>query len=171
MLYTDHGFHLGEKERFAKRSLWQDGAGTPLIIVGPGIAKGEVCDKPVQLLDIYPTLLELTGLKADPSHEGHSLKALLNNPQADWPYMARTSFGPGNVAIVSEGYRYIRYNDGSEELYNRKADPHEWHNIANNPEQKTVLEKHRARLPKTFHPVLGENSTGHKAFDSTESRR
>jgi arylsulfatase A-like enzyme len=171
VLYTDHGFHLGEKNRFAKRSLWQDGAGTPLIIVGPGVAKGAVCHQPVQLLDIYPTLLELSGLKADPLHEGNSLKPLLENPTADWSHMARTSFGPGNVAIVSEGYRYIRYNDGSEELYDRQTDPHEWKNIEGNPKNKAVLEKYRAQLPQTFHPILGKGSTGHKAFEATEARR
>jgi arylsulfatase A-like enzyme len=171
VLYTDHGFHLGEKRHFAKRTIWQDGAGTPLIISGPGIATGSVCDKPVQLLDIYPTLLDLTGLKADPAHEGNSLRPLLENPKADWPHMARSSFGPGNVAIISEGYRYIRYNDGSEELYDRKADPHEWHNIANNPEKKAVLKKHRSQLPETYHPALEGNSTGHKAFKATEEMR
>jgi len=169
VFYTDHGFHLGEKRHFAKRTIWQDGAGTPMIIVGPGIAQGAVCDQPVQLLDIYPTLLDLTGLKADPKHEGHSLKPLLKNPAADWPHMARSSFGPGNVAIISEGYRYIRYNDGSEELYDRKADPHEWDNLADNPEKKAVLARHRARLPETYHPALEGNSTGHKAFNATEA--
>ncbi len=140
-------------------------------MVGPGIAQGAVCDQPVQLLDIYPTLLDLTGLKADPAHEGHSLKPLLKNPEADWPHMARSSFSAGNVAIISEDYRYIRYNDGSEELYDRKADPHERDNLTDNPEKKAVLARHRARLPKTYHPVLGKGSTGHKAFEATEQRR
>lgn len=171
VLYTDHGFHLGEKERFAKRSIWQDGAGTPLIMAGPGIPKGKTCDKPVQLLDIYPTLLDLAGLEANPKHEGHSLRPLLENHQAEWPYFARSSFGPGNVAIVSEGYRYIHYNDGSEELYDRKADPHEWHNLARNPEKQEVLKRHRASLPATYHPVLGKDSTGHKAFEAAEEGR
>ena len=106
VLYTDHGFHQGEKERFAKRSLWEDGTRTPMIIAGPGIVEGKVCSKPAQLLDIYPTLLELTGLKADAKLEGNSLVPLLKNPQADWPHMARTSFGPGNYSIVSEAYRF-----------------------------------------------------------------
>jgi hypothetical protein len=66
---------------------------------------------------------------------------------------------------------YIHYNDGSEELYERKADPHEWKNIAGNPKNKAVLEKHRAQLPQTFHPILGKGSTGHKAFEATEARR
>ena len=171
VLCSDHGFHQGEKERFAKRSLWQDGTGTPLIIAGPGIAKGKRCDKPVQLLDIYPTLLDLCGLKANPAHEGHSLRPLLENPGAAWPYMARCSFGPGNVAIVSERYRYIHYNDGSEELYDRKKDPHEWSNLANAPERKRVLEWHRKHLPAEYHPVLGKGSTGHKAFKASEERK
>jgi len=171
VLYTDHGFHLGEKERFAKRSIWQDGAGVPLIIAGPGIAQRQDCQQPVQLLDIYPTLLSLTGLQADPKHEGHSLKALLENPAGVWPFMARSSFGPGNVAIISAGYRYIHYNDGSEELYDRSNDPHEWFNLADNPEKKTILDIHRASLPTHYHAILGAGSTGHEAYSASESRR
>ncbi|MFC1766814.1 sulfatase, partial [Planctomycetota bacterium] len=171
VLYTDHGFHLGEKERFAKRSIWQDGAGVPLIIAGPGIAKGQTCQQPVQLLDIYPTLLSLANLKADSKHEGHSLKPLLENPDVAWPHMARSSFGPGNVALISSTYRYIRYNDGSEELYDRLDDPHEWHNLANNPEKTQVLEIFRMSLPTTHYEILGEGSTGHEAYRASESRR
>ena len=89
VLYTDHGFHLGEKERFGKRSLWEDGTRTAMIIAGPGILEGAVCSKPAQLLDIYPTLLELTGLKADSKLEGKSLVPLLKNPQSDWPPIMR----------------------------------------------------------------------------------
>lgn len=170
VLYTDHGFHLGEKARVAKRSLWQDGAGVPLIIAGPGVAGGVACDKPVQLLDIYPTLLAMSGLKADPKHEGHSLVPLLENPAADWPHVARSSFGPGNVAVISERYRYIHYNDGSEELYDRAEDPNEWCNLIGDPELSGVVKTHRASLPTTFHAVLGSGSTGHQAYKATEAR-
>ena len=169
VLYTDHGFHQGEKERFAKRSLWEDGTRTPMIIAGPGIVKGGVCSKPTQLLDIYPTLLELTGLKADPKLEGNSLVPLLKNPQTDWPHMARTSFGPGNYSIVSEHYRYIHYNDGSEEFYDRAKDPHEWNNVINNPEYAAVIKKHRAQIPQQRHEILGNSSTGHKSFEASEA--
>ncbi len=123
VLFSDHGFHLGEKQRWAKRSLWEDSTHVPLIIVGPGIPEGKVCRKPVELLDIYPTLLELAGLEADARLEGHSLLPLLRNPEADWPHMARTSFGPGNCSIRSESYRYIHYNDGSEEFYDHNRPP------------------------------------------------
>ncbi|MGB0414176.1 MAG: sulfatase [Coraliomargarita sp.] len=169
VLYTDHGFHQGEKERFAKRSLWEDGTRTPMIIVGPGIVEGGVCSKPAQLLDIYPTLLELTGLKADPKHEGNSLVPLLKNPQAEWPHYARTSFGPGNYAIISEDYRYIHYNDGSEEFYDRRKDAHDWNNVIDNPEYAAVIKKHRAEVPQERHEILGERSTGHKSFQATEA--
>ena len=147
-VYSDHGFHLGEKERYAKRSLWEDGARVPMIIVGPGIKPGQVCNKPVELLDIYPTLLELTGHKADPMNEGNSLVPLLKDPNAEWPHMARTSFGPGNYAIISEQFRYIHYNDGSEELYDHKKDPNEWNNVIHNPEYSSTLKLHRQHVPK-----------------------
>jgi arylsulfatase A-like enzyme len=168
VLYSDHGFHLGEKERWAKRSLWKDGARVPLIIVGPGIKAGQVCNKPVQLLDIYPTLLELTGHQADSKLEGNSLVPLLKNPQAEWLNMARTSFGPNNYAIISEQFRYIHYNDGSEEFYDHKKDPEEWNNQINNPEYASIIKKLKLAAPKKFHPILGKTSTGHKAFSATE---
>ena len=171
VLYTDHGFHQGEKERFAKRSLWEDGTRTPIIIAGPGIVKGQVCSKPAQLLDIYPTLLELTGLKPDPKLEGHSLVPLLKNPKADWPHMARTSFGPGNYSIVSERYRYIHYNDGSEEFYDRTKDRHEWNNVVKNPEYAELVKKHQAQIPQQRHEILGTRSTGHAAYRASEAAK
>jgi arylsulfatase A-like enzyme len=171
VLFSDHGFHQGEKERFAKRSLWEDGARVPMIIAGPGIPRGAVCFQPVQLLDIYPTLLELTGLEADSMHEGRSLLPLLEDPEAEWPYMARTSFGPGNYAIISNGYRYIQYHDGSEEFYDHARDPHEWYNVAGEPEYAERVEKHREQVPLEHHRILGEGSTGHLSYAATEAKR
>jgi len=170
VLFSDHGFHLGEKERYAKRSLWEDGARVPLIIMGPGIPKGKIIDKPVQLLDIYPTLLDLCNLKPDPKHEGNSLVPLLNNKEAEWPHYARTCFGPGNYAIVSEQYRFIQYNDGSEEFYDHKKDPHEWHNVINNSDYAEVIEKHRRQVPMSRHSILGNGSTGHLSYEATEKK-
>ncbi|MDP6047057.1 MAG: sulfatase-like hydrolase/transferase, partial [Phycisphaerae bacterium] len=171
VLFSDHGFHLGEKERWAKRSLWEDGTRTPMIIVGPGLAKGVKCDQPAQLLDIYPTLLELTGRKADPLHEGNSLAPLLKDPNADWPHMARTSFGPGNYAIVSRRYRFIQYNDGSEEFYDRAKDPGEFNNVIKNPKYAEAITQHRRRVPKARYKILGAGSTGHKSFAASEENR
>ncbi|PHN02387.1 sulfatase [Flavilitoribacter nigricans] len=171
VLFSDHGFHLGEKERYAKRSLWEDGARTPLIVVGPGIAPGKVSNKPVQLLDIYPTLLELTGLQADPSLEGNSLVPLLKDPEAEWPHLARTSFGPGNYAIISEQYRFIQYNDRSEEFYDHSKDPHEWNNVIAEDEYATAIEQHRQQIPQARYEILGAGSTGHKSYVASEANR
>ncbi|SDM30919.1 Arylsulfatase A [Kriegella aquimaris] len=171
VLFSDHGFHLGEKERFAKRSLWEDGARVPLIIMGPGIPKGKVCNKPVQLLDIYPTLLALSGLEPDATHEGNSLIPLLENPESEWAQYARTSFGPGNYAIVSDGYRFIQYNDGSEEFYDHNSDPQEWYNVIDKPEYVEVIEQHRSQIPEQRYKILGKGSTGHLSYDASEENR
>ncbi len=171
VFFSDHGFHLGEKERYAKRSLWEDGTRVPLIIIGPKIPKGKVCNKPVQLLDIYPTLLELTNLEADPMHEGNSLVPLLKDVDSEWPYMARTSFGPGNYAIRSEKYRFIQYNDKSEEFYDHFNDPHEWCNLIDKHDYEDLIQQHRSEIPKIQHKILGKGSTGHKSYSASEGRR
>src|SRR5690606_15942519 len=137
---------------------------------GPGITNGEQCSKPVQLLDLYPTLLALTGHEPDPIHEGHSLVPLLENPNAHWPHMAITSFGPGNTAVRSERYRYIRYHDSSEELYDPSEDPNEWNNLISDPTMDAIVEAHRMSLPDNFHPVLGDGSTGHESYNAANSR-
>ncbi len=171
VLFADHGFHLGEKQRWAKRSLWEDGTRVPLIVVAPGFDKQQRTNKPAQLLDIYPTLLELAGLPADSSQEGHSLVPLMKDPQAEWPHVALSSFGKGNHAVRSEHFRYIRYRDGSEELYDHRKDPHEWKNLAS-PEERAdqgtaeVIRTHRRHIPATEAEVLPGNSTGHKAYQA-----
>ena len=167
ILFSDHGFHLGEKERWAKRSLWEESTRVPLIIAGPGIKEGKVCRQPVELIDIYPTLMELTELEAPGKLEGDSLIPLLKNPQAEWPHMARTEYGPGNYAIRSERYRYIHYADGSEEFYDLSQDPHEWHNRITHPEFKEQIEAHRVHKPSQHHPILGQRSTGHMSYKAS----
>ena len=138
------------------------------MIVGPNIPEGKVCTKPVQLLDIYPTLLELTNLEADPRHEGRSLVPLLEDIEADWPHMARSSFGPGNYTILSERHRLIQYNDGSEEFYDHSKDPQEWRNVIDQAEYETIIEEHRAQIPQERYEILGQDSWGHKSYSATE---
>jgi len=167
VLYSDHGFELGEKERWAKRSLWENSTRVPMIIIAPGVEGGRVCNKPVELLDIYPTLLDLTGAKADPKLEGQSLVPLLKDVKADWPHPARTSFGPGNVAICTDGYRYIHYHDGSEEFYDHASDPHELKNLIDDKAYAKHIEAHRKHLPESYYEILGKGSTGHKAFEAS----
>ncbi len=167
VLFSDHGFHLGEKERWAKRSLWEESTRVPLIIAGPGIHRGKACAKPVELIDVYPTLMELTGLEAPGKLQGDSLVPLLRNPEAQWPHMARTEFGPGNYTLRSERYRYIHYADGSEEFYDHSKDAHEWRNLIGEPTLQQEIEAHRAQKPAAHHPILGQNSTGHKSFEAS----
>lgn len=120
-------------------------------------------------MDIYPTLLDAAGLEMDAALEGHSLAPLLKDPEAAWPYMAQTSFGPGNCAVRSERYRYIHYNDGTEEFYDHARDPHEWENLIHIPEWAERIEEHREFLPRTWHRILGKDSTGHSAFAASEA--
>ncbi|MCH7226347.1 sulfatase [Haloferula sp. A504] len=138
VLWSDHGYHLGEKNRFAKQAIWERDTHVPLIIRAPGIAGRRRCDAPVQLLDLYPTLLELCGLPPNPQNDGHSLVPLLEDPEADWPHLAVTSYGAGNVSIRNRSHRYIVYEDGSEELYDLRNDPNEWTNLADRPASEAL---------------------------------
>jgi len=131
VLWSDNGFHLGEKFHWRKATLWEEATRVPLIISSSAMKIGQICQQPVSLIDLYPTLLEMCGLP-QPSHslEGHSLTPLLENVQSDWKQVARTTCGEGNHAIRSKDWRYIRYKDGSEELYDHRVDPQEWNNLA-----------------------------------------
>ena len=86
----------------------------PIIITGNGLHKNQLSKRPVGLIDLYTTLLELCGLAKDEGHEGQSLKPLLEKPDREWATPVRTTFGLGNHAIKSTRWRYIKYVDGSE---------------------------------------------------------
>ena len=163
-LFSDHGFHLGEKERWAKRSLWEDGTRVPVVVAAPGHKAAQKTNRPAELLDIFPTLLELAGLPKDETQEGQSLVPLMKNPRREWKHPAITSFGLGNYSIRSTHYRFIQYFDGSRELYDLRNDPHEWNNLIDNPKMKKVIQEHASFIPQKQHPILPGNSTGHKAY-------
>jgi arylsulfatase A-like enzyme len=98
VLWSDHGYHLGEKNRFAKASLWERDTRIPLIFKIPGNKSNIRCSAPVQLIDIYPTLVDLCGLEPYQLAEGHSLVPLISNPEMYWPHEAISVHGEGNVA-------------------------------------------------------------------------
>ncbi|TWU62490.1 sulfatase [Crateriforma conspicua] len=129
VLWSDHGFHLGEKLRWAKRSLWEETTRVPLIITGPDTCRDRRCGRPVGLIDVYPTLLEMCGLPMVDGLEGISLRPLLQNPDAIWDRPAICTFGPNNHSIRGEHLRYTVYADGSRELYDHRVDPNEWQNL------------------------------------------
>jgi arylsulfatase A-like enzyme len=147
VLFSDHGYHLGEKQRWSKFSLWERTTHVPLVISVPVGVKGKT-DRPVELLSLYPTLIDLCGLPANPKLEGVSLRPLLEEPKADWQHVAISTLGQNNHAVRDERWRYIRYADGSEELYDHQTDPNEWNNIAAKPLSPGLHAKVIARLKK-----------------------
>ncbi len=146
--WTDHGWHLGEKQHWRKFSLWEEATRTSFAVVAPGVGKpGQRCAAPVDYLSVYPTLCELTGLPAPAHVKGPSLVPLLRDPQANWPHAAVCSHGRGNHAVRERDWRYIRYADGSEELYHDAEDPGEYRNLAGQPEHATLKTRLAAVLP------------------------
>ncbi|MEM0926434.1 MAG: sulfatase, partial [Planctomycetota bacterium] len=108
ILFSDHGWHLGEKRHWGKAALWEQTTRVPFIVAGPGIPKGVRFDQPVDLLNIYPTVLDYAGI--DPPHEleGHSLRPVLEDPKTDWPHPVLITF-VDHHALRTDRWRYIRY--------------------------------------------------------------
>lgn len=150
VLWSDHGYHLGEKEHWHKRALWHRATHVPLIFAVPGLTKPESrSSRPVDLTALYPTLLELSGLPPKPDLDGHSIVPLLKDPEADWPYPALTTNYFNNHSVRTERWHYIRYEDGSEELYDHENDPHEWTNLAGHAEYGDLKRDLAQWLPET----------------------
>lgn len=156
--WGDHGWHLGEKSHWRKFALWEEATRAPFIWVAPGVAKpGTKCDRPVDFMSIFPTLVELCGI-AKPAHvEGISLKPLLANPKANWTVPAVTTYRYKNHAARSSEWRYIRYANGDEELYDERKDPNEYVNLANKPEFAAKKAELAKFLPKSDAPDPGES--------------
>lgn len=135
VLWSDNGFQLGEKTAWGKSTFWNEATRIPMIVIAPGVTPmGQACDRPVTSLDIYPTLIELCGLTPKPELEGTSLVPLLSNPSMPWTVPAVQNYRAGlSNTIRTEDWRYIRYADNGEELYDENADPREWTNLAGNP--------------------------------------
>jgi len=153
VLWTDHGWHLGEKLHWRKFTLWEEAGRVPLVFVVPGLTKpGSRCDRTVSLLDIYPTLAELCGLPVGEQLEGKSLKPLLEDPARPWDRPVITTHGRSNHSVRSERWRLIRYSDGTEELYDHENDPLEWTNLAGEAKLAEVKKELAAWLPKVNVP-------------------
>ncbi len=148
VVWGDHGWHLGEKAITGKNTLWDDGTRVPLIFAGPGVTSGQRCTQPAELLDIYPTLVELAGLPTRDDLEGLSLKPQLDDAATARERPAVTSHNKGNHGVRSENWRYIRYADGSEELYDMRKDPNEWTNLAGDAQYADIIAAHKKWLPK-----------------------
>ncbi len=149
---SDHGFHLGEKSHWYKSTLWERATHVPLIVRGPDIEAGTVCDRPVSLLDVYPTLLDLAGLPQRPALEGTSLRGLLEDPESEPDRHAGITYLEGNHAVRRGKWLYIRYHDGAEELYDRQSDPGEHTNLASANRLQSVKRALRQLLPSRNAP-------------------
>jgi arylsulfatase A-like enzyme len=155
VLWTDHGWHLGEKKHWRKFALWEEATRTPLVFMAPpgtpgmpaGTTAGTRVNKPVSLLDIYPTLVDLCGLPARQGLSGQSLVPLMADPTTWWERPALTTHGRLNHTLRSERFRYIRYADGSEELYDHESDPREYTNLAGRDKYAGVIQELSKWLP------------------------
>ncbi len=155
-LWGDHGWHLGEKQHWRKFALWEESTRAPMIWVAPGVTPANrICERTVDFMGIYPTMCDLAGITIPKHVQGESFKALLANPSAEWSHPGITTFGRDNHAIRTEKWRYIRYANGDEELYDEQADPYEWTNLATKPEYAKTKSELAKWLPKENNPVAG----------------
>lgn len=166
MLWSDHGWHLGEKEHWQKFTGWRVCTRVPLMIrVPPGTAglpqgtvPGSRCAAPVNLLSLFPTLTELADLPAEPTNDGPSLVPLLSDPETAWPHASITYLGrPGNYAVSGPRYRHIAYDNGEHELYDIDTDPHEWTNLASRPEYADKVERLKQYVPAQLAPYENQS--------------
>ena len=169
ILTGDHGYHVGEKDVLQKWHLWEESTRVPLLIDMPNAPGGGTCDHPVSLIDLYPTLVDLCELPRDPNEghsgvplDGHSLRPLLTHPErGEWegppvafsavnePHFSDEFHGP-HFSVRSRRYRYTLCATGEEELYDHARDPHEWENLAGNPDYAEVKKRLRKELMKVL---------------------
>lgn len=148
VFWSDHGFLLGEKNHWTKFVLWERVTRVPLLIYDPGGGFApEIHDQPVELVDLYPTLLELCGLPPEPAASGVSLVASMEDPELETGRKVLTSLSAVTHAVRSRRWRYIRYGDGTEELYDHENDPHEWDNLASEAEWDAAKAELAAAIP------------------------
>lgn len=170
VVWGDNGYHLGEKGITGKNTLWERSTRVPLIFAGPGVIRGARCGQPVELLDLYPTLIELCGLTPRTDLEGLSLRPQLENAQASRGRPAITSHNQGNHGVRSEHWRYIQYADGTEELYDHRTDPEEWTNLAGMDEYTAALAAHRRWLPRFDAPPAPNSADRVLTYDPSTDK-
>jgi len=188
---SDHGFHLGEKDFNFKLSAWELSTRVPFVVIAPGITKpGKICRKPISLIDIYPTIIDLCDLPKNPNKKtnkqplsGHSIKPFLIDPKNgkwDGPDVALTCVYDNDLdeankkkvqtyhySARSEDFRYTLYSNDAEELYDHRNDPHEWNNLAKDNRYKRVKSKMKRKLFK----LLGDNPDEKRGIDYKRKTR
>ena len=165
VVWSDHGWQLGEKEHWRKFAMWENVARCVMMMKVPegvaglpvGSKTGGRCERITSLLDIFPTLVELCQLSPKADLYGHSLVPLLKNPKAAWDFSAITTYDFNEFSIRTENFRYIHYIDDSEELYDHRRDPEEWYNLASDPKYQAIKARMARYMPTDPSPVVDTN--------------
>lgn len=159
VLWSDHGWHLGEKQHWQKFTAWRVCTRVPLIVRVPpgapglpqGTKAGTTSNAPVNLLSLFPTLTRLAGLPDKQANDGPSLVPLFGDPKGDWPHVSITYLNkPWNLGVSDRRWRYIEYDNGDKELYDIESDRYEWVNLAAKPEHAARVARLRAHVPAKF---------------------
>ncbi|MFT7033960.1 MAG: arylsulfatase A-like enzyme [Sediminicola sp.] len=155
VIFSDHGWQLGEKKHWRKFALWENVIKSVLMIKTPeklisgrGLKMGSTIYKNVSLVDIFPTLTELCDLPSKDGITGNSLMPLLKDPQTKWDYPIVTTLGDKHFSIRKGKWHYILYNGNEEELYDVKSDPEEWNNLAEDSIYKDIKKQLKKAVPK-----------------------
>lgn len=157
VLWSDHGYHLGQKEHWEKFALWEQTTRVPLIVAAPGYKGGQRSPEPVSLLDLFPSLNELCGLSTVDDLDGESLVPLMKRPKQDTGRAVVSTQGFQNHAVRTDKWRYIRYADGTEELYDQIEDSKNFYNLAADSRHQYIKQKLALSLPNV-------NATPHPTF-------
>ncbi|QDV58943.1 sulfatase [Rosistilla oblonga] len=166
VLWSDHGQHLGEKKHWRKQALWEEATRVPLAFKIPSVSKpGTQSAEAVSLLDLYPTLVDVCGLPAAPALDGESLLPLIRDPSQTREQPVLINWYYGNYAVRSDDWRYIRYRDGSEELYDHRSDAAERTNLIGKEGFTEIIDQHRRWIPKKDKLPAGSDSWKGDALD------
>lgn len=160
VVWSDHGWCLGEHGQWQKQLLFEESARVVLMVREPGAqGNGQACFHPVELVDLYPTLAELCGLTPPSNLEGKSLRPLLENPKTEWNLPAFTQTarrgqnGKSSLmghSVRTERFRYTEWDGGKagQELYDERQDPKEYHNLTNDPKYAATVADLKKLLQK-----------------------
>lgn len=170
VLWSDHGYHFGEKRSHRKFSLWEESTRVPFIVIDPRNPRqaGQQCAAPVSLIDLFPTLLQYAGITIPEKTDGMDLSPLLQAPASKREQPALITWGRGNYSLRSDRWRYTHYFEGSEELYDHQTDPMEWNNLAVNPDYSTQLAEMKKWLPKNEAPLILPGKALHNVVDADQ---
>jgi arylsulfatase A-like enzyme len=168
ILWSDHGNHYGSKGKLSKFTLWEGATRVPLVIwdLRKKDKKGMICSESTSLVDLYPTITTLTGITPPGYLDGIDLTPWLKNPSAPRKTPAITAMGRGNYSIRTKDWRYIRYFDGGEELYNNTLDKLELKNLADIEDFSNIKEELKKWLPAYEAPLNDMHAGFMKFFDA-----